>query len=311
VQIVGGTKKHALSRGHLGCLGEVATLNVARGCPGGCTFCYARCLSGAPPPGSLLLYRDLPRQLESELDRRRTPPPSFVILCTATDPFLGGDEVVQTTRGCLRVLVERNIGISISTRGLIPDDVVELLARHARHVRVTVPLVCLDEAYTRTWESGTASPRSRLFLVQRLLRAGVSAVEVRLEPLVPFVNDATDGIREVVSALVGLGLKSAVVSFMHLRPGVAEQVQREAPELGPLVLGGFTPDEFQPPTGKFQHLPLQMRLAGLKRLQRIAREQGLRLSACHCQNPGIPARQCPVEPPELPRPVGEQLPLIE
>jgi len=313
LKILSATKKYALSRGHVGCLGEVATINLARGCAAGCTFCYARCVSGAPPPGSLLLYRDLADQLAHELDRRRRRPvPSFVLFSTASDPFLGGDPVLALTRATLELLVKRNIGVSLSTRGEIPDDVIDLLARHAPHVQVTVPLVSLSETYTRTWEPGTAPPRRRLFLVQRLLQAGVGAVQVRLEPIIPFANDATDSLREVASALVGLGLDSAMVGYMHLRPGVAEQVKRETtPDQSALVLGGFAPDPLQPLPGKFQHLPIKLRTTNLRRIQRIGRELGLHLSACHCQNPGIPARQCPLQPPELPRPVGEQITLLE
>lgn len=313
MKVVSATKKHALSRGHLGCLGDVATINLARGCGATCAFCYARCLSGAPETG-VLVYPDLPGQLKQELDRRRRAPPAFVLFSTASDPFLGGEQVVRLSRACLETLTEREIGVSLSTRGDLPDDVIALLARHAPHVRVTVPLTSLSEAYTRAWEPGTALPRQRLFLVQRLLRAGIRGVQVRVEPIIPFVNDDTESIRELVSALVGLGLKSATVSFLHLRPGVAEQIQREAPpEVAPLVLGGFVPAEELPgqPIAKFQHLPLKLRLAGLRRIQRIARELGLRVSACHCQNPGIPARSCPVAPPELPRPRGEQMPLLE
>jgi DNA repair photolyase len=312
VRILRGEKKHAVSKGHIGCLGDVATINVARGCGAECVFCYARCVSGAPSAGSLLLYENLPELLRRSLDRRRRPLPRFVLFSTASDPFLGGKEVSDISHACLQILVEHNIGVSLSTRGIIPEAVVELLGRHGNFVRVTVPLPSLSKEYVRDWEPGTAPPRERLFLIQRLQRADV-AVEVRIEPLVPFVNDSTEQIRELTSALAGLGLQTATVSYLHLRPGVAEQLQEEAPgEMGPLVLGGFVADDpaFQLPMGKFQHLPVKLRTGGLKRIQRIARERGLRISACHCQNPGIPARRCAIQPPQLPQPKGEQIPLL-
>jgi len=260
----------------------------------------------------VLLYRDLPEQLRQELDRRRRPAPAFVLFSTASDPFLGGQEVAQLSQACLEILTTRGIGVSLSTRGEIPEAVIRLLARHAPHVRITIPLTSLSDDYTRTWEAGTSLPQRRLFLIQRLLRAGIDSVHVRMEPIIPFINDGTDQLRELTSAMAGLGLKSAMVSFMHLRPGVTEQVQREAAsEMAALVLGGFTHDPFQPQSARFQHLPVKLRQSNLNRIQRIGRDQGLRLSACHCQNPGIPARQCPVQPPQLPRPRGEQMPLLK
>lgn len=310
MQILAATKKQALSRGQIGCVGEVATLNVARGCAGSCVFCYARCYTGAPPPGQLLVYSELPQLLRRELDgtQRKAPLPPFVVVATATDGFLGGPLVLQVTRACLEVLLNRSIGVSLSTRGAIPDEIMAVLARHAPMVQATVSLPSLSEEYSRQWEPGAARPSERLFVLQRLLRAGIRT-RVRLEPIIPLVNDHTEQMRDLISALVGLGLKEATVSFLHLRPGVSEQLQREAPpDLRRLVLGCF---QAQPPhlAGRrplFQHLPERQRLAGLRRLQRIGREHGFRLIACHCQNPGLPAGRCPVAPPERPGPRGTQ-----
>jgi DNA repair photolyase len=254
--------------------------------------------------------------LRHELDttHRKSPLPPYVVFSTYTDGFLGGSEVLEVSRACLEIILNRRVGVSLSTRGAIPDDALAVLGRHPSHVQVTVPLVSLSEEYTRAWEPGTALPRDRLFLVQRLLQLGI-VPRLRVEPLIPFVNDHTEMLRELVSALVGLGLTEATLGFLHLRPGVGDQMRKEAPvDLQRLVLGCF-PTLSESPDRKFHHLPEKQRLAGLRRIQRIGREHGLRVSACHCQNPGLPASRCPVAPPELPRQRGNQqeldLPLAE
>jgi DNA repair photolyase len=306
MKLVGATKKHALTRGVIGCVGEVATLNVTRGCAGECVFCYARCLQGAPPPGTALAYDEVASLLRYQLEpsHRKSPLPAFVVFSTASDGFLGGARVRAITHSCLDILLQRSVGASLSTRGEIPDETLALLKRHPRLVQVTVPLVSLSEEYTSIWEPGTAPPRERLFLLQKLLAAGVRP-RVRLEPLIPFVNDHTEQLRELFSALRGIEITVATLGFLHLRPGVDEQLRREAPEgQRGLVLGSFA-DLGESPD-RFHHLPDRQRLSSLRRIQRVAREAGLRLSACHCQNPGIPAAACPVKPPELPPPRGEQ-----
>ena len=293
MQILGASKKHALARGQIGCVGEVATLNVARGCAGACVFCYARCYSGAPPAGQLMLYNELPQLLRRELDasQRKAPLPSFVVLSTATDGFLGGPAVQQVTRACLEILLNRSIGVSFATRGNIPEDTLAVLTRRAPLVQATVGLASLSEEYNRTWEPAAARPSERLFVVQRLLQSGIR-VRVRIEPIIPLVNDHTEQVRELVSALVGLGLTEATVSFL--------------PDARRLVLGNFQAQPIDERAVRFQHLPEKQRLGGLRRLQRIAREHGFRLSACHCQNPGLPAGRCPIVPPELKGPRGTQ-----
>ncbi len=304
MRIFSATKKQALSEAHIGCLGDVYSLNIARGCGGGCVFCYARCYTGTPEPGTLLLYQDMPKLLRQQLGRleRKGALPGYVLMSTATDCFLGGPQVSQLSRACVEILLNRQIGLSISTRGTIPDDLVVLLGRHAPHVRVTVPIISLSEAYTRAWEPGTASPQQRLFLIQRLLRAGIQPT-IRMEPLIPFVNDLTKGLRDLASALVSLGLSQATLGFLHLRPGVRDQLTTEAPaDLRRLVLGSFQPRSDR----RFLHIATKQRTAGLKRVQRIGREHGLKISACHCQNPGIPAARCTIAPPTIPQPKIKQ-----
>ena len=41
-------------------------------------------------------------------------------MATATDGFLGGPQVQQVTRACLEILLNRSIGVSLSTRGSDP-----------------------------------------------------------------------------------------------------------------------------------------------------------------------------------------------
>lgn len=300
MRILSATKKHVFSKGQIGCVGTVATLNITRGCAGGCVFCYARSFVGAPDPGTVLLYSDLAQQLRHELDspRRKRPLPLFTVWASACDPFLGGPQILAVSRECMEILLDRGIGISLSTRGIIPGDLIALLGRHSRHVQITIPLPSLSEAYSRVWEPATALPRERLFLIQRLMDVGVVPA-VRLDPLIPLVNDLSDQVGPVFSAIAGLGIGHAQASFLHLRSGVAQLIAAEGPpEARRIVLGSF-PSYSQGVDARFDHLPIRQAAASLKRVQSVAKEFGVRLSLCRCQNPGLPAGTCPIEPLEL------------
>ena len=248
-----------------------------------------------------MLYAGLPAQLRQELDnpRRKRPLPRWVLFGSACDPFIGGPAVVTVTRDCLEILLRREIGVSITTRGWIPEEVIALLSRHEALVQLTIPLVSLSDQYHLDWEPGTAAPRERLFLLQQLQRAGLEPA-VRIEPVIPFVNDSTSDLRLLLSALEGIGIQRASAGFLHLRPGVAEQLQAEAPSGSRrLVLGAF-PSLRSPRPASFHHLDLKPATAALRRLQRIAREHSARVTACRCQNPGLPSGLCPIEPANLP-----------
>ena len=303
MEIISASKKEPLSRTTLACQGEVQTLNMTRGCAGQCAFCYARAFPGDPSPGQLMVYNDLPGQLRSALTSTRRRLPRWVLVNSASDAFLGGDEVLKVTRKCLETLVKHRVGISMSTRGMIPEDLVDLLGRHARHSRVIVPLASMDTQITRAWEPGTIMPQQRLLLVRRLMDAGLHP-RVRLDPLIPFVNDTTAQLRALLSAISGIGLSSVTLSFMHLRPGVADQVKEEGPaEQIDLVLGSFTaPDQ----GGRYLRVALNRVRASFEKIKNLGKEYGVTVTACRCQTPGLTAHACPVLPPEMPVPVGEQ-----
>jgi DNA repair photolyase len=160
------------------------------------------------------------------------------------------------------------------------------------------------------WEPGTATPHQRLFVLQRLLTAKVPA-ELSVEPLIPYVNDAVDQLRRLFSAAESLSVRHAVISFLQLRPGVAELIAREAPaEQRRLVLSSFPSQRDPSARGRpFDHVAHEQALSILRRTQRIAREHGIRATACRCQNPGLPADECSLRPPTAS--VSEQHELFE
>jgi len=253
-----------------------------------------------------MVYSGLARMLRSELKspRRQGSLARWVLLNSASDGFLGGSEVVSVTHECLEALVQHQIGVSFSTRGEVPAAVIELLASHARHVRIFVPVVSMDAKYNAAWEPGAAPAHKRLVGVRRMLEAGLRP-RVRLDPMIPFINDHTASVRATFSAIRGVGLSSVIVSYMHLRPGVAAQVEREAPEEQTrLVLGSFPRRDAN--MSLYHRMALKHIRSSFERVQALAQEYDLHVAACHCGNPGLPSTRCPVSPPELPTPVGQQ-----
>lgn len=299
MKVYSASRKQPLSRGQIACLGPVVTVNVARGCAGECAFCYARCIPRGPERDTMWVYSDLPTQLRRDLDQRarRGTLPGYVVFSTASDPFLGDAHLRETARACIEVLIRRDVGISLSTRGAVPPEVIQLFAQRPERVNVTVPLASMSMDYTSIWEPGTAPPEQRLFAVQKLREAGVRA-ELRFEPVIPFVNDDNATLDALFSEVASTGQRRLMLRLVQLWPGVADQLRREAPpELVRLVLGCFPSLQETGKAADFDHVAPRQALATLRRAQRVARDHGIRLQACRCHNPGLPAGRCVVAPP--------------
>ncbi|MBI5439723.1 MAG: hypothetical protein HY900_00755 [Deltaproteobacteria bacterium] len=287
-----------LGRPRFGCLAGSYSLNLTRGCAFSCVYCYARGYPNAPPAGHVYVYRDLPERLASELDNpRRRSTIGSVALNTASDCFQPLPEILGVTYRAMEVLLDRRIPFSFLTKGTVPGRFLELFARGPQLVTGTVCLVCASREYRDAYEPGAAAPEERLETLRGLRAAGIRA-EVRVDPIIPFVTDREGSIRELCGAVVGTGVTTLSLSYLHLRPKVLEILRDELPEKHlPLVLGAFGADaSLRGELRRTKLLPLPLRKRGYERFQRIAREYGLTAMVCACKNFDMPGEVCSAGP---------------
>ena len=90
----------------------------------------------------------------------------------------------------------------------------DLLASYS-HRWVGVTITSLDEEFAEVFEPGAPRPRDRLKVVERLSSEGVPVV-VRVDPIIPFVNDDLDSIAQLVSEVEGAGARLVVSSTLKL-----------------------------------------------------------------------------------------------
>ena len=230
-------KSRVLTKAQFGCLKDAYTLNVTRGCEFLCVYCYARGYPEAPDAGEVFLYRNLPEKLAAELDnpRRRTEI-DRVMFNTASDSFQRHPAILDTTFETMKVLLERGIGFSFLTKGWIPHRFVRLFSRYADRVHATIGLVSMSSHYQKLFEPHAASIYQRLHNIDRLQQAGVETA-VRIDPIIPFYTDDAYSIRRLYEALTERRIKTVSLSYLHLRPAILDQLQRELPPTAFNVLG--------------------------------------------------------------------------
>lgn len=123
-------KSQILKPSVFGCLKDIPSINITKGCIHSCFYCYAKGFKNAPPDGEVHLYQNLPEMLEKELDRKKKPP-LWVSFSTASDSFQDLDEILDITYRTMKLLLERGIGISFLTKGFIPLDFIELFRKYS------------------------------------------------------------------------------------------------------------------------------------------------------------------------------------
>jgi DNA repair photolyase len=163
-----------------------------------------------------------PEVLRAELKRpswRR----ELVALGTNTDPYQWAESKYRFMPELIEALEEAETPISVLTKSPLVLRDIDLYARAAETVDVTVNLSIptLDEEAWRATEPHTPSPRARLEAVAELERRGISS-GVLVAPLMPGINDSPEQVEPLVEAAREAGADFLGGIALHLRDEVRD-----------------------------------------------------------------------------------------
>jgi len=307
-------KGKVLTPAQFGCLEGIPTINITNGCIFECTYCYARGYSQAPQKGEVDLYVNLPDLLREELLRKKVIP-QWVILNTSSDCFQHHPDILNITYEVIRILIDRGIGISFLTKGLIPHRFFDLLRMSPEKVLTQIGLVSLSERYWKLYEPGTPSPEKRLENVQRLKEIGI-VPEIRIDPIIPFVTDTETEATTLFGRLQEMGVKRVTLSYLHLRPAIQRQLMRELSPLHRKVIEScFKAREWRAigSSTRTKLLSKTIREKGYQRMKEIGEGFGITASVCQCKNPDLKADLCSSGRVKIAisKRTGRQLPLFQ
>ncbi len=288
-------KSRILTKAQFGCLRDAHTINVTKGCEFTCVYCYARGYPEAPFSGEVHLYHNLPEKLAQELDNpRRRSVIDRVVFNTSSDSFQSHPDILDITYRSMKVLLERGIGFSFLTKGWIPNRFIELFSDSPGLVNSRIGLVSIAPRYRDLFEPHSATVAERLDNIDRLIGVGI-AVEVRIDPIIPFYTDDEDSVYRLNEALAARGIRRISLSYLHLRPAILNQIQRELPSTEFNVIRSCF--ESQPwrvvgTSSRSKLIPLSLRKRGYERFIEISKRFGITPFICSCKNPDMPAHQC-------------------
>jgi DNA repair photolyase len=184
------------------------SINPYQGCEHGCVYCYARpshayldLSPGLDFETKLYAKPDAAALLTAELAR-----PGYVCepiaLGTNTDPYQPIEREWLITRSLIEVLAACGHPLTITTKGVLVERDVDLLAPMAakRLARVYISIAMLDKSLARTLDPRAPAPARRLQMVRTLADAGIP-VGVMIAPVIPGLTDKDlEGILEAAAA---------------------------------------------------------------------------------------------------------------
>jgi len=102
-----------------------------------------------------------------------------------------------------------------------------------------------------------------------------------------------------MAALAGSGAGRVILSYLHLRPRILEQLHKELPALEFKLLQSCFPAREWTDVGsctKSKLVPKHLRAKGYARFSASAGKYGLKTLVCACKNPDMEAGICSLDP---------------
>jgi len=202
------------------------TVNIYRGCPHACTYCFSRPTheylgwgAGTDFERKLVVKVRAPELLREELMR-----PSWrgaeIAFSFTSDPYVPLEAHYRLTRKCLEVCYDFLNPVSIITKSALIRRDLDLLKEMASEktlsVFFTIPF--RDHETARAIEPFAPSPNSRFRAMEELAAAGIP-VGLALSPLIPGLNDSH--IPELLTRARAAGAQSAFMGMLRLPGSVA------------------------------------------------------------------------------------------
>jgi len=211
-------------------------MNIYRGCSHGCIYCDSRsvCYNMRHVFEDIEVKENAPELLELALRKKRST--CMIGTGSMSDPYIPLEKDLQLTRECIKIVDKYHFGYSTITKSdLILRDL-DLLANINTNAKtvVSVTLTTADDDLCKIVEPYVCPTSRRVEVLSQLHDAGIPTI-VWMGPILPFINDTQENIRELLSMCTSAGV-SGILCFgmgMTLREGNREYYYQKLDEYFP------------------------------------------------------------------------------
>lgn len=188
--------------------------NLYRGCPHGCIYCDSRNdYYGIENFDTIHVKRNCLEILEHELAHKRKK--GVVGIGAMSDAYNPAEEKLKLTRSALELLSRYNFGISIETKSslIVRDIDIMQEINEKNNVIMKMTITTPNDDIARAIEPHVCVSSERFRAVREMVNAGIFA-GVIMDPILPFITDGEEDIRELVRLGAESGAKFIYCHFM-------------------------------------------------------------------------------------------------
>jgi DNA repair photolyase len=243
------------------------TFNPYTGCDHGCLYCYAS--SYVPRFHDCRPKKNLLSRLKREASRLDG---ELVSISNSSDPYPRLEQKLGLTRKCLEILAESCCRLQIVTKSVLVVRDIDVLRNVPCVVSVTV--LTIDDGLSGKLEPGAPVSSKRLEAIEKLVEAGIPTT-VRIDPIIPFLND---DLAELVEKVADLGVLHVTSSSYKVKPDNWRRFSAAFPEVAEKLKPLYFSEGER--IGRSTYLPENIRFGLMKKAKTLAEEHNLKFGCC-------------------------------
>lgn len=263
------------------------TVNLYSSCSFNCLYCYIRGSKyGTNLATSLSVKSNAIEVLDKQLaNRAKKGQYGFIVLSSATDPYLQIEDKYQLTRQALELILKYRFPVHVLTKShrIVRDiDLLHQIDQQAitpddlpikRGVIISFSFSTLDDTVGKIFEPGATPPSQRLETFKQILAEGFLS-GISMMPLLPFISDTTESLNHMFSTFKNCGadyvLPATITLFGNEKADsktlVMNVVRKHYPELT---------ERYEKYFNNSHELPAYYRNAFYKKMQELNKEYDL------------------------------------
>lgn len=262
------------------CKGYVMDLSL--GCPHHCIYCLFS-------PLELRVYKlqnpsykgdVLPLKLDKFLERTEFPP--SVYLCYSSDP-LGNDKIKDSAKIVLKKLFEYNVNVLFITKGIFDESIIDIIKLRPDLMNIQVDVASRDAKRNQIVEPGAPTYEERLENIKKISKIpGLASLVVRMDPLLPDIDDTDENITKIIKDISKLGVKEVVAGYMILTKNMRNSWERN--EFTRIATKAFTEKTPTISQQELYSIPFEEKMKRLTHIREICKSMNVNLAVCGCKD---------------------------
>lgn len=243
------------------------TFNPYTGCDHACVYCYAS--SYIPKFHNCRPKKDLLRRLEKEASKLSG---DLVSISNSSDPYPNIEEKNGLTRKCLELLSRHECRIQLITKSPLVTRDIDLLRKMSCMVALTI--TTMNNKLSRKLEPHAPVSSERLESIKALVGNSIP-VAVRIDPIIPFLNDEPE---KLIESLAYLGVSHVTSSTYKVRPDNWRRFNSTFPRIAEKLFPLYF--EKGERISRYLYLPRELRHRLMKNVRELTEKNGMKFGSC-------------------------------